>query len=367
MIYEIDFGIYKNFETVTNNLDRIAELGTTHIELMPILEHNKETAWGYETVDFLSIHSEYGTKDDLRKLILRANELSMQVIVDMCLNHCGDTSRFNKNWFVLYKGNHTNYTGCGNTFNAHNPIFIEYAMQSLHSLVDLGIGGFRFDLAPLLMINGKGEYVYHMSLLERMDTEFSGLFRAYEPWSLDGYFKSKFDTTGYEWNDLLRDCVRNYILGRVNLKQVVNEMNAYHGNINFVTCHDGFSLWDVFSYNKKNNWSNGEDNRDGNSNEVCGVVAIGTKLSCVEKALKIIILANGIPMLRSYDEFLSTFGGNNNNYKKSDYTIIGNVSNYIKELNESKKKIDYDYKIEIVGENKIRFMCKDGNELIVEI
>jgi glycogen operon protein len=316
-------------------------------------------------VDYLSLHGEYGTKEDFLELVSKAKELGLKVIVDMCFNHCGDVTEFNKNWFVLYKGHHTNYTGCGNTFNAHNPIFIEYALQSLYWLVDMGVDGFRFDLAPLMMINSKGECVYEESLLERIDVELADYFRAYEPWSLDGYFKSKFDNTGYEWNDILRDGIRNHVLGKTSLRKVVNEMNAYDGNINFSSCHDGFSNWDWMSYEKKDNYSNGEDNRDGNSNEICGIVENKEKM--IRRALTLAILAKGIPMLRSYEEFGITLYGNNNNYKKSVYQNTVDFSEHIRVMNKVKRNIDYNYEIEAFGEDKLVFKTKNGDTAILVI
>lgn len=351
MIYEVDFGIYKNFKNVMYSLERLKEMGVTHIELMPILKHNGKTAWGYETVSYMTIHPEYGTEIEFIELIKEAKKHDMKIILDMCFNHCGDTTMFTPEWFVMYDGQHTNYSGCGNTFNAHESSFIRYCMASMNALIALGVDGFRFDLAPLMMINEEGKNIYEGSLLERVDTEFADYIRIYEPWSCDCYYKSKFSTSGYEWNDRLRDAVRRYCLGRLDLQSVIDEMNAYDGNINFVTCHDGFSLWDFISYDSKQNWTNGEDNRDGNCNEICGVIAEEHRREVAIKALKLIILAKGIPMLRSYDEFLITLYGNNNNYKKSVFYANGDISEEISFLNELRKDVDYSKDIKICYNN----------------
>ncbi|MGL5984216.1 MAG: alpha-amylase family glycosyl hydrolase, partial [Cetobacterium sp.] len=319
-------------------------LGTSHIELMPVLEHNMETVWGYETTDFTKISANLGGEKGLRDLVNESHDLGMEVIVDMCFNHCGDTDGFEeKDWFIMESGRHTNYSGCGNTFDSHNEGFKEHCKESLDFLLDIGVDGFRFDLSPLMMMNQQGDLIYDGSLLEIIDKEYSDFTRIYEPWSLNHYLKSKFSLTGFEWNDKIRDVIRKYILfGDEWVEDLVREMNAYDRNINYVSCHDGFTLWDSVSFQFKDNCVNGERNRDGNGNEISRCTPFENREEICKKAIQLCILSKGIPMLRGGDEKLNSLQGNNNNYKGlAKSSFHGDISKEIHRANITKQLIDY--------------------------
>ncbi|MGL5962659.1 MAG: alpha-amylase family glycosyl hydrolase [Cetobacterium sp.] len=365
LIYECDFNLYKNFEGILKDLRRLKKLGVTHIELMPIMQHSNIGGWGYCWDTLENIHSSYGDEAELKCLIDSASTLDIYIIIDVVFNHSSNIAKvqLNKEWY----SDDPNPSGCGNTFDSHNQDFQEYILKHMRWLKGLGVNGFRFDLAGALDVNKKGHKIYKGSLLERVDKEFKDMIRIYEPWSCVGYYKSKFSVSGYEWNDKLRDSIRRYILDYCSLEDVVYEMNQYSNNINYITCHDGFSLWDFINYDHKNNWANGESNKDGNPHEVCRRVE-DDKVELLKKALKLLIISKGIPMLRGGDEFLSTFEGCNNNWKGLVTSKkIMDIQDYISYLMYLRGSIDYSIPIEIYSKNKLSYVTTDGLRRYINI
>ena len=359
MIYEVDFVRYKNFKNIEANVDKLVDMGVTIFQLMPIMEHDNIGGWGYCGIFLDQIHHEYGTIEELKSLIRKVEGRGGKVFVDTVFNHCKDVGQFPKSWFIP----NFNGSGCGNTFNAHNRDFQDYCMNILHKLKDIGVKGFRFDLAPLLRCNKDGKQIYEGSLMQRIDNELSCCTIIVEPWSCVSYDKASFKMTNYEWSDQTRDTLRKFMLCRCKLYEVVGCMNSYVRNINFITCHDGMSLLDVLSYPYKNNYINGEENRDGNSNEVVGEYGfdLTEKIDRVKKGIKLLILAKGIPMIRSYDELLITYFGNNNNWRGlAEYDLTYDLSEYIKECVELRNTIDHFYPYECIDDNTIGCVGKDG-------
>ena len=346
-------------------------LGVTTLELLPVHYHLDEPGladkglvnhWGYNTLGFFCPDPRYaaGDKsdpaavaDEFRRMVATLHEHGLEVVLDVVYNHTPEGSEAgstlsmrgldNASWYHLLpddKSRNENHAGCGNTLNVAHPRVAQFVLDSLRYWVqEMGVDGFRFDLAPVLGRSRHG-YDAHAAFFTAI-TQDPVLARARliaEPWDAGhgGYQVGRFPNRWLEWNDKFRDSVRRYWLSRsVGRGEFARRFTAssdlfHHGqrsplaSVNFIAAHDGFTLADMVSYGNKHNQANGENNRDGRDGEPAanfGVegptsdAAILRIRSRVQRALlATLALAQGTPMLNAGDEIGHSQQGNNNAY-----------------------------------------------------
>jgi glycogen operon protein len=359
------------FDAVIEKVPYLRDLGVTHVELMPIMAFDPqdvppktaamglENYWGYSTHSFFAPHPGFArdparARDEFRDLVKALHRAGIGVILDVVFNHTaeggadGPTISFkgigNEIFYHLDfidRRLYRDYTGCGNTVNCNHPIVTRFLIDALLYWVrQMHVDGFRFDLASALARGEDGQPQYHAPVL--WATELSPtLGRSHiiaEAWDAAGLYQVG-DFPGFrwaEWNGRYRDLVRSFVRGDPGLVAEVatrmagsSDMYGSRGrlpsnSINFITCHDGFTLWDLVSYNHKHNEANGEDNRDGHSHNLswnCGVEGptddpqiLRLRRRQARNFIAILMLSQGVPMLRSGDEVLQSKRGNNNSY-----------------------------------------------------
>ena len=354
------------FAGIVEKIPYLKELGVNCVELMPIFEFDEfensrgdlVNYWGYSTVNFFSPKAGYaatapfGTQaDELKNMIRKLHQNGIQVILDVVFNHTaegneqGPTISFrgidNRTYYLLTPdGYYYNFSGCGNTMNCNNSIVRNVVLDCLRYWVAAyHVDGFRFDLASILSRDENGAPMMDPPLLESIahDAVLGSCVLIAEAWDAGGLYQvGSFPAYGRwaEWNGRYRDCVRRFTKGAEECApemylRVGGSPDMYGGRsaaacINFITCHDGFTLRDLVSYNEKHNEKNGEDNRDGcNDNHSWNCGAEGDtddpginalRLRQAKNMLTILMTSRGIPMLLSGDEFGNTQFGNNNAY-----------------------------------------------------
>lgn len=349
-------------------IKHLQELNVTAIELLPVhqnltdrhlAEQNKSNYWGYSTLNFfapqLSYDAAANTLSPLHefKMMVRSLHVAgIEVILDVVYNH---TAEGNQNGPTLsWRGidnaayyrlaedprYHMDFTGCGNTLNMQHPKVLQMIMDSLRYYVtEMHVDGFRFDLASTLArelfeVNKLGAFfdIIHQ------DPILSKVKLIAEPWDVGpgGYQVGNFPPGWTEWNGKYRDCVRRFWKGDGGTvaefaTRVCGSSDLYersgrkpYASVNFVTCHDGFTMQDLVSYNEKHNAANGEDNRDGSSNNDswnCGAEgptddpAINAlRLQQKKNLMATLLFSQGVPMILGGDELSHTQQGNNNGY-----------------------------------------------------
>ena len=345
-------------------------LGVNCVELMPIFEFDEfensrevngrrlVNYWGYSTVGFLAPKAGYAASarfgmeaDELRHMIRTLHQNGIQVILDVVFNHTaeggegGPSISFkgidNRTYYLLTPdGGYINYSGCGNTMNCNNPVVRNLMLGCLIYWVEaFHVDGFRFDLASILTRDEKGVPMMNPPLLESIagDEVLGKTLLIAEAWDAGGLYQvGTFPAYGRwsEWNGMYRDCLRRFIKGeaeclpelilRIRGSDDLYRQRGPTASINFVTCHDGFTLYDLVSYNEKHNWDNGEENRDGTNDNAswnCGAEGstddpeiIALRMRQMKNMLTVLLTSRGIPMLLSGDEFANTQYGNNNAY-----------------------------------------------------
>ncbi|MBR6228416.1 MAG: glycogen debranching protein GlgX [Eubacterium sp.] len=362
------------FAGLAKKIPYLKELGVNCVELMPIFEFDEfENSrdfdgnkllnyWGYSTVCFFAPKAGYATAsavgmeaDELKGMIKHFHKNGIQVILDVVFNHTaegnekGPTISYrgidNRNYYLLTPdGYYYNFSGCGNTMNCNNPVVREAVLDCLRYWVSsYHVDGFRFDLASILTRDENGAPMMNPPLLESIanDAVLGKSVLIAEAWDAGGLYQvgSFPDYLHWsEWNGRYRDCLRKFIKGGAECapelySRIRGSADMYGGrgagaSINFVTCHDGFTMYDLVSYNEKHNERNGEDNRDGsNDNDSwnCGVEGEtedpnirSLRLRQMKNMMTILLTSRGIPMLLSGDEFANTQWGNNNAYCHDD-------------------------------------------------
>jgi isoamylase len=346
-------------------VDHLRRLGVTTIELMPVhafvddrqlVERGLRNYWGYNTIGFFAPDKRYcasGKIGEFKTMVKTLHSAGMEVILDVVYNHtaegnqCGPTLCFrgidNASYYRLVADNkryYQDYTGCGNTLNMQHPRVLQLIMDSLRYWVtEMHVDGFRFDLAASLArelheVDRLGAF---FDIL-RQDPVLSQVKLIAEPWDLGegGYQVGNFPVGWAEWNDKYRDTMRAYWKGDGGLigefaRRLTGSNDLYGHNgrtpcasINFVTAHDGFTLHDLVSYNDKHNEANGEEGRDGSSNNLswnCGAegptdeAAVNVLRERQKRNLiATLLLSQGVPMLLAGDEIGCTQRGNNNAY-----------------------------------------------------
>ena len=353
-------------------IPHLKELGVTAVELMPVFEwdecdcpfYDPDTGekltnfWGYNPVAFAAPKAafaarakEYGQVHEFRDMVKAFHAAGLEVVLDVVFNHTGEgddrgrTYSFrgldNELYYLLDdRGRYLNYTGCGNTVNCNHPVVRDLLMTCLRYWVgDMHVDGFRFDLASILGRDRKGNVMVEPPVIESIteDGVLADTKLIAEPWDAAGLYQVggfPFGRRWSEWNGKYRDDVRRFWRGDAGLTPVVasrlcGSADVYQWSgrlprhsVNFITCHDGFTLWDLVSYNQKHNDANGEGNRDGQDENFswnCGAEGETTDADVIalrwrqcRNLVATLMLSQGVPMLLGGDELLRTQKGNNN-------------------------------------------------------
>jgi isoamylase len=338
------------------------------VDLMHIFQCDPQDGdyWGYMPLNFFSPHAQYASTNDedgqhleFKNMVKAFHDAGIFVVLDVVYNHTcegdhlGPTYSFKgfdaSGYYMLSSdptSPYANYSGTGNTLNFSQPHVRKMVMDSLrYWKSEMHIDGFRFDLASVFSRNADGSLNWGDAPIFSeiaADPELGPLALIAEPWDAGGYQLGRGfpGSTWLQWNACYRDDVRRFVKGDAGM--VPDLMRRIYGSddlfpdshehschafqsVNYVDCHDGFTLYDLVSYNQKNNWKNGQDNQDGmyaNYSWNCGhegdksapaeVLALRRKL--VKNFCCLLLLSNGIPMFRAGDEFLNTQFGNNNPY-----------------------------------------------------
>ena len=361
------------FAGLIEKISYLKELGVTAVELMPVFQFDPQDApsglvnyWGYAPVSFFAPHQAYslrqdrmGPLDEFRDMVKALHRAGIEVILDVVFNHTaegdhvGPTLSFrgldNLTYYILEQDRsyYANYSGTGNTLNANHPIVRRMILDSLRYWVrEMHVDGFRFDLAAILERGESGQLIPNPPVLWDIesDPELAGTKLIAEAWDAAGLYEvgSFIGDSWKEWNGRFRDDVRSFFRGEdESVTRFADRLigsPAIYGHkereaeqsVNFVTCHDGFTLNDLVSYNSKHNEANDEENRDGtndNRSWNCGVEG-RTDDPTVEKLrnrqaknfLAVTMLSVGMPMMLMGDEVRRTQGGNNNAYCQDNPT-----------------------------------------------
>jgi glycogen operon protein len=349
----------------------LQDLGVTALELLPVFQFDTQDAapglvnyWGYAPVSFFAPHQAYssrqdplGAVDEFRDMVKALHRAGLEVILDVVFNHTaegghdGPTLGFrgldNAAYYILEDGGarYANYSGCGNTLNANHSIVRRLILDSLRYWVEeMHVDGFRFDLASILSRDPSGQVLANPPVLWDIESDpaLAGIKIMAEAWDAAGLYQvGRFVGDSWkEWNGRFRDDVRGFfrsedasvqrfadrLVGSPEL--YAHEAREPEQSVNFVTCHDGFTLNDLVSYGRKHNEANGENNRDGSDdNRSCNFGVEGpTDDPAVERLrnrqvknfLTVTLLAVGLPMILMGDEVRRTQRGNNNLYCHDD-------------------------------------------------
>jgi isoamylase len=360
-------GIRGTYAGLIEKIPYLQKLGITAVELLPVFQFDgqdcppgKVNYWGYAPVSYFAPHQAYSSRldplgpvDEFRDMVKALHKANIEIILDVVYNHTaegnhnGPTLCFrgfeNESYYILEQDKrfYSNYTGCGNTLDASNPIVRRMIIDSLHHWVtEMHVDGFRFDLASILTRDEHGNPLANPPVLWDIESspELAGTKLIAEAWDAAGLYQvgSFIGDSWKEWNGRFRDDARSFFRSEdgstarfadrlIGSPEVFgHEEREPEQSVNFVTCHDGFTLNDLVSYDSKHNKANGEDNRDGsddNRSWNCGVEG-PTEDPMVEKLrnrqvknfLTATLLSVGMPMILMGDEVRRTQRGNNNAY-----------------------------------------------------
>lgn len=358
---------------LVDKIPYLRELGITVVELMPVFQRDPQEGdyWGYMPLNFFSPHAQYassGANDhhlEFKSMVKAFHEAGIGVVLDVVYNHTCEGDH--RGPIYSYKGfdsasyymmstdpatPYANYSGTGNTMNFGRGHVRKMVMDSLRYWKrEMHIDGFRFDLASIFSRNEDGSINWgHAPIFAEIaaDPELGKLRLIAEPWDTGAFQLGRGfpGITWLQWNGRFRDDVRRFVKGDAGMVPEImrriygsddlfpdDRLDAYHAyqSVNFVTSHDGFTLYDLVSYNQKHNWANGNNNQDGtdanyswNSGYEGDKGAPEEALTLRRKQVKnffcLLMLSNGIPMFRAGDEFLNTQFGNNNPYNQDNET-----------------------------------------------
>ena len=349
-------------------IDHLTSLGVTAVELLPVhhfvdepplMRRGLRNYWGYNTLGFFAPHAGYAARgshgqqvDEFKAMVKTLHSAGLEVILDVVYNHTAEAGvegptlawrgLANAEYYHLFDaGRHyTNTTGCGNTFNASSPRALQLILDSLRYWVtQMHVDGFRFDLATALTRGRDGAVDMRGPFLSALlsDPVLRQVKLIAEPWDVgpDGYQQGRFPPPWHEWNGRYRDCVRDFWRGAASIGELgwrltgSADLFGHDGrrpfaSINFVTAHDGFTLRDLVTYERRHNDDNGENNTDGtDDNRSCNYGVEGETedpaiLEIRWRQLRNFIatlgFSTGVPMLVAGDEFGRTQRGNSNAY-----------------------------------------------------
>jgi glycogen operon protein len=350
-------------------LDHLVGLGVTAVELLPVhhvaterrlLEQGLTNYWGYSSIGYFAPDVRYATGiaergqqvAEFKSMVMRFHDAGIEVLLDVVYNHTGEGNQLgptlsfrgfeNARYYRLNPENprlHEDFTGCGNTVDLRHARTRQLVVDSLRYWVqEMHVDGFRFDIAPVLGREDEGfNPEADFFQLVRQDPALSQVKLIAEPWDLGpgGYQTGRFPVGWSEWNDKYRDAVRHFWRGNPGrigdlASRLAGSSDLYetkrtpHASVNFVTCHDGFTLHDLVSYEDKHNEANLEDNRDGSSHNLSRnwgaegptdaphVVRMRERIK--RNLLATLAFSQGVPMLSHGDEVGRTQLGNNNAY-----------------------------------------------------
>ncbi len=373
-------GTYKG---LIEKIPYLKDLGVGAVELMPVHEYDHEAGifrnpdtgeklgnfWGYDPVGLFAPARRYAAGKEhhaavceFREMVAAFHQAGIEVLLDVVLNHTGEGSKAGpalhfrvmdeRIWYINdEQGNYLDFTGCGNTLNCNHPVVREYVIQCLRSWVtEFGVDGFRFDLASVLGRSRDGHVLPNSPVLEQitLDPVLAGCRLIAEAWDAAGLYQVGHFDAGLpredsdnrlggawaEWNGRYRDDLRRIVRGDAGMSAAAatrlagsSDLFQWNGrgpahSLNFITCHDGFTLADLVSYNQKHNRANGEESRDGLNDNLswnCGVEGptpdpVVLELRCRQQRnlLAMLFLSQGTPMLLAGDEFGRSQQGNNN-------------------------------------------------------
>ncbi len=350
-------------------IEHLQRLGVTAIELMPVhqavaepvlVERGLTNYWGYNTIGFFAPHHRYasataahGQVAEFKSMVKSLHQAGIEVILDVVYNHTAEAAELgptlcfrgidNVAYYRLADDNpavYLDYTGCGNSLNVRHPHTLQLIMDSLRYWIDeMHVDGFRFDLASALAreLHDVDRLSAFFDLVQQ-DPLVSQVKLIAEPWDVGegGYQVGRFPPLWTEWNGKYRDTVRDYWRGEHGMlpelaSRLTGSSDLYEtsarrpvASVNFVTCHDGFTLADLVSYDRKHNEANGEHNQDGsddNRSWNCGAEGptddpeiLALRARQVRNFLVTLFFSQGIPMLLAGDELGRTQRGNNNSY-----------------------------------------------------
>lgn len=363
------------FAGLREKIPYLKELGVTAVELMPVFEFDEMMGdrekdgqklldyWGYNTVCFFAPNTSYTAANEynregteLKTLIKELHENGIEVILDVVFNHTAEGDEngpfisfkgFDNNIYYMLSpdGKYYNFSGCGNTLNCNHPLVQEMIVECLkYWTTTYHIDGFRFDLASIMGRSQDGKPMNNPPLLERLAFEplLGNVKLIAEAWDAGGLYQvGNFPAKNRwaEWNGQYRDVLRDFLKGNFGIaseaaKRITGSMDLYAGegseydgynsSVNFLNCHDGFTLYDMYAYNEKHNEANGWDNTDGaddNRSWNCGTegetddpAIQNLRSRMIRNACAVLMCSRGTPMFLAGDEFANTQYGNNNSY-----------------------------------------------------
>lgn len=366
------------FAGLIEKIPYIKSLGVTAVELMPVFEFNElenkrvnprtgkslKNFWGYSTMAFFTPKASYASNGwdgnqirEFKEMVRAFHRSGLEVIIDVVFNHTaeGDSRGAvisfrgldNVVYYMLQQDSrrYINLSGCGNTVNCNHPVVQEFILDCLrYWVMEMHVDGFRFDLASILRRNSKGELIRGPSLVDDIEQDplLAHTKIIAEAWDIQSNEVGAFPGRWAEWNSHYKDDVRRFCRGESGMvpalaTRIGGSSDLYqasgrrpHNSINYVTCHDGFTLYDLVSYDHKHNEENGEDNRDGTDQNLSSNSGVEgptndrlvnlLRLRRVKTLTTILMVSHGVPMILAGDEFGRTQQGNNNPYCQDNET-----------------------------------------------
>lgn len=359
------------YRGLTEKIPYLQELGITAVELLPVFQFDAQDCppgvvnyWGYQPVSFFAPHQAYSSRqnpvgpvDEFRDMVKALHRAGIEVILDVVFNHTAEADHDgptlclrgidNNVYYVLEedRSHYADYTGCGNTLNANHPIVRRMIVDSLRYWVEeMHVDGFRFDLASILARDSSGNAMANPPVLWDIESDpsLAGTKIIAEAWDAAGLYQvgSFVGDSWREWNGRFRDDIRSFFRGDEGYvhsfaDRILGSLEIYRHkereaeqSVNFITCHDGFTLNDLVSFNNKHNEANHHNNRDGaddNRSWNCGIEGPTPDPEIdrlrnrqVKNFLVITLMSLGLPMITMGDEVRRTQQGNNNAYCHDD-------------------------------------------------
>jgi glycogen operon protein len=363
------------FAGLIERIPYLKKLGVTAVELLPVNEFEESDTdranpftgqpllnlWGYQSTAFFAPNAAYSSNPDtgdqvreFKEMVRAFHKAGIEVILDIVFNHTAEGDEHGPTWsfrgidnstyYILEcgTGKYENFSGCGNTVNCNNPVVRDFIVDCLrYWVMEMHVDGFRFDLASILGRGQDGSVLKNPPLLESLayDPVLANTKLIAEAWDAGGLYQvGSFPSWGRwaEWNGIFRDDIRKFVKGDTGMTSplatrllgspdlyLTSAREPYH-SINFVTCHDGFTLHDLVSYNEKHNLANGQNNSDGSNANYswnCGIEGPTDdqpinqlRLQQQKNCAAILLVSHGVPMILAGDEMGRTQQGNNNAY-----------------------------------------------------